>query len=64
MIEFLFVVGFIIIYGCYKIGKGIGNSMFPKEKDFTSTYIDKSVHHYYYDNRSVNVDGEKFKNLK
>jgi len=43
--------------------RAIGNAVFPKENDKT-TFVDKSVHHHYHDNRSVNIDKETFKNLK
>lgn len=65
--EFLIVLFVIIVGSCYLIAKSIGNIIFPKNNDYkTRTYIDKSVnhHHYYVDNRKINVNGEEFKNLK
>lgn len=59
---FIFILFVICVGGCYVIFKAIGEAIFGKgEKQ--NTYIDKSVHHHYYDNRSVNVDKETFKKL-
>ncbi|TDO68077.1 hypothetical protein EV143_1212 [Flavobacterium chryseum] len=62
----LVILFFVIVGGCWMIGKGIGNALFPDKKD--STYVDKSTtivhHHHYHDNRSVHVDGKQFKDLK
>lgn len=59
----LVILFFVCVGGCSLVAKIIGDSLFgkPPRKD---TYIDKSVHHHYYDNRSVNLDKETFKNLK
>ncbi len=32
--------------------------LFIKEEE-THTYIDKSIHHHYHDNRSIHLDGNK-----
>lgn len=56
---FLFIV---IVGGCWLIGKLVGEAIFGKASK-TDTYIDKSVHHHYHDNRSVHVDKETFKSL-
>lgn len=64
---FIFILGFFIIWGCGKIGKIAGSTLFPDKN--SSGYIDKSTtiihhhHHHYHDNRSVHVDGEKLKDL-
>lgn len=60
---YLVVLFFICVGGCSLVAKIIGNSFLGKGQP-KDTYIDKSVHHHYYDNRSVNVDKETFKNLK
>ena len=62
---FILVLFVFLVYGGRAIGKSIGNSLFGKD-EYRSTYIDKTthVHHHYHDNRSINIDGKKFKNLK
>jgi len=61
--EFILVLFFIIVGGFTLIGKLLGISFTPKNG---SHFVDKSthIHHHYHDNRSINIDGEKFKNLK
>ena len=59
---FLFILFVICVGGCYVVFKAIGDAVFGKGEN-QNTYIDKSVHHHYYDNRSVNIDGESFKKL-
>ena len=53
----------ICVGGCWLLFKAIGNAIFGKEEK-KDVYIDKSVHHHYYDNRSITVDKETFKGLK
>jgi len=60
---YLVVLFFICVGGCSLLAKIIGNSLFGKSQQKDS-FIDKSVHHHYYDNRSVHVDKEAFKKLK
>jgi hypothetical protein len=60
---FIFILFIVCVGGCWLLFRAIGNAIFPKEND-NSTFVDRSVHHHYYDNRSVNVDKETFKNLK
>lgn len=60
---YLVVLFFICVGGCYVVFKAIGDAVFGKGEN-QNTYIDKSVHHHYYDNRSINVNDETFKNLK
>jgi len=61
------VLFFVVVGGCWMIGKGIGNALFP-DRDNTKKYVDNSTtivhHHHYHDNRSVHVDGKQFKDLK
>lgn len=61
----LVILFFVVVGGCTLIGKILGNVLFPRNGN-SSGYIDKSinVHHHYHDNRSINVDGKEFKNLK
>jgi hypothetical protein len=61
--DFVIILFVVCVGGCYLVAKAIGNAIFgaSEKKD---TYIDKSVHHHYHDNRSINVDGETFKNLE
>jgi multidrug efflux pump subunit AcrB len=61
--DFIIVLFVVIVGGCWLLFRAIGNAIFPKENDKT-TFVDKSVHHHYHDNRSVHVNGEEFKNLK
>jgi hypothetical protein len=61
---FIFIVFVVIVGGCYSAAKSIGNGIFGSDSSSKNTYVDKSVHHHYHDNRSVNVDGETFKSLK
>ena len=58
----LFVV---CVGGFWLIAKLIGNALFP-DKHSHSTFVDKTthVHHHYYDNRSINIKSDEFKNLK
>lgn len=62
----LFILFVVIVGGCWRIGKSVGNSMFPDEHP--SKYVDRSTtivhHHHYHDNRSIHVDGKQFKDLK
>lgn len=62
---FLIMLFIVCVGGGWLLGKGIGNLLFPGRND-AHRYMDKSVHyhHHYYDNRSVHVNGEEFKNLK
>lgn len=62
---FLVVLFFFLVYGGWSIFKSIGNSVFGKD-EYRSTYIDKTthIHHHYYDNRSIKINEEEFKNLK
>lgn len=53
----------IFVGGGWLFGKLLGGFLFP-DREEKPTYIDKSVHYHYYDNRSVHVDGEEFKSLK
>lgn len=56
----------VIVGGCWLFFRAIGNALFP-DRDTEKGYIDKSVHHHYHDNRTVNMDGKEFKkggNLK
>lgn len=61
--EFLIVLFVICVYGCRLLFKSVGNSIFGNEER-KDTFIDRSVHHHYHDNRSVHVDKETFKSLK
>jgi diacylglycerol kinase family enzyme len=60
---FLLMLFILCVGGCWLLAKLFGEAMFGKS-DNKNTYVDKSVHHHYHDNRSINVDGETFKKLK
>jgi hypothetical protein len=60
---FVIILFVVIVGGCWLIGKTLGSLLFGKS-DNKETYIDKSVHHHHYDNRSVYMDGKEYKNLK
>lgn len=60
---FLFFLFMFFVGGGWLIGKSIGNALFGKSSK-RITYIDRTVHHHYYDNRSVHLNGDQFKNLK
>mgnify|MGYP003639379967 CR=1 FL=1 len=59
MLGAILILVFIIGAGFlgYFIFTSIFNLFFPPDKnDFTPpTYIDKSIHHYYHDNRTLNI---------
>jgi len=61
---FVIVLFVVCVGGCYLVFKAIGEAIFGKSDK--PTFIDKTthIHNHYYDNRSVNVDKETFKNLK
>lgn len=63
-IFFLILLFFVIVGAFSLLGRVLGNFFVRDSKN--STFVDKSIHihHYYYDNRSINVDGENFKKLK
>jgi len=67
MIGFIYVVVLLVVCvgGCYWLFTSAFDLFVPKDKE---TYIDKTTHihnhTHYYDNRSINVDGKEFKNLK
>lgn len=59
----LIILFFVCVGGCSLLGKILGAVLFgSKSNGFHFT--DKTTHHHYYDNRSINVDKETFKNLK
>lgn len=62
---FSFVLFVVLVGGGWLLVKIVGGIMFP-DRNERDTFIDKSVHHhhYHYDNRSVHINGEEFKNLK
>jgi hypothetical protein len=60
LLLFLFV---FFVGGGWLIGKTIGGFLFRDEKSESLTFIDKSVHHHHYDNRTVIIDGDEFKNV-
>ena len=59
MLGALLIIGFLIVCGLagYYLFTGIFNLFFPPDKydSKSSTYIDKSVHHHYHDNRTLNI---------
>lgn len=65
--ELILILFIICVGGGWLIGKLISAILFgsnKSKKDFQ--YIDRTthIHHHYHDNRSVNINGEEFKNLK
>ena len=58
MLSSLIVLVFIIICGAigYFVFTGLFDLIVGKNQD--STFIDKSVHHHYHDNRSITYEGE------
>lgn len=50
---FIIILFVVIVGGCYAFFSWIGSLLFP---DRSEKIIDKSVHHHYYDNRSVNIN--------
>lgn len=64
LLLFFVILFFVLAGGGWLIGKSIGNVLFPTTKEEKATFIDKSVHHHYHDNRTVNLNGEEFKSLK
>jgi len=64
----LLILFFVIVGGCTVIGKIFGKIIFPKSRDYSQGYVDRSTtiihNHHYHDNRSVNVNGNSIKDLK
>lgn len=58
----IFILFVVCVGGCWLLFRAIGNALFPKHND-SNTFVDKSVHQHHYDNRSVHLNGEEFKNL-
>lgn len=63
LLIYIIVVFVVCVGGCWLLFTGVGELIFGKSKE---TYVDKTthIHNHYYDNRSVNVNGETFKGLK
>ena len=66
MIGLLIIVVFLFLFAAfiYMIVTGLFDWSInrAKESDFDysdRTYVDKSVHHHYHDNRSIYLDGDK-----
>ena len=55
----------VIVGGCWLLFRAIGRAAFPDKKE-NGGFVDNSVHHHHYhvDNRTVNIDGKEYKNLK
>lgn len=67
MVGFLIVVILFVVLvgGGWSIGKWIGELLFgdmDKNSDITIIERKTIIHQHYHDNRSINVDGEEFKN--
>ena len=61
------IIIFAIAFGL--IGRWLALAIFDaifgnQNQEKTNTYIDKSVHHHYHDNRSVHLDKETFNGNK
>lgn len=54
---FILMIGFGFL--CRFIVLTVFDSFFKNKEEETHTYIDKSIHHHYHDNRSIHLDGNK-----
>lgn len=63
---FIVIVFIVCVGGGYYVFTGVFDSIFGKRESKGGDYIDNTTHiyhnHHYHDNRTINVDGEEFKN--
>ena len=58
MFIFLLILFVIVVGGGWLIGKGLGNIMFPNEKEKGNVFIDRSVHHHHHEHKHINIIDE------
>lgn len=65
LILFIILLFIVLVGGGWKIGKWIGNAIFPDER---KTYVDKSVHHHYHstthnhEHKNISIIDDETKN--